>query len=521
MSLLAGAFLSQFSNVWIALSTFAPFLLFLWRVTPPRADVFEAALPIRGREVVIARMLATLALTALPVIVWIGARLLRGEGRASTVLILEVAALAAWGELLPYAVNGRRLDALPVAYTLATWAALAAIGASAIYVLAPLMALAVFSLGIAATFAMVWTGVPDALQLASSAPPAMRIALVDDARRASAAVERSVKADRETGWRWAVLRSALSANVVVLNVLLIAMATFGDAFVYFCIVTMSTANLVRQRTHWMSALPFSRRARLSMIVVPSVVLSGCCIALGGIIDIPPIRHVRSLARDGPSTDISGRYGSRTSVSVEYWRQAPKGQAPVIVAPWGERIVADTMTVLGRTLYNPYTSEAQCSSRFEEWQFERATAAVYGRSLTLMQYDADRGALRGGMANPREWLVGAAALLTLGLFMLFLAELGYSHRLRPGSWMPWIAQFLAVAPVFAFMIADVMYRPRMAGVVMPLIRAGLRQIATALPANLFVVFVAAGVPVAAMYALLEWQFRRTEFMGRVPLSFKVR
>ncbi len=56
------------------------------------------------------------------------------------------------------------------------------------------------------------------------------------------------------------------------------------------------------------------------------------------------------------------------------------KAPLIEAPWGEAFQPPVFRLYGFDIYNPYAVGCGNSERFLDWQFNRATVAVYGRPL---------------------------------------------------------------------------------------------------------------------------------------------
>jgi hypothetical protein len=277
---------------------------------------------------------------------------------------------------------------------------------------------------------------------------------------------------------------------------------------YFWIVVLNVSGVVRQRTRWMAALPMSHRGRLMWIVVPAVAVSVGCVALGTAIRPWMPFQPWSLTRDGP-LPLNDGYRNRTSVSIDHWRRGSRGTAPVISAPWGEEVVADTAIVFGVTLYNPFTTVESNTPRFREWQFERATTEVYGEPVALEAYERGYTPPHHIVGGVRTALATGAVLLIFGLAILFVSELGYSHRRRPGSRTTLIVQWGAALLVMGFMAADVAYRVRGGDVVLVLVRRGLVELGARLPSNVMLAVVMAALPVAAAYALLEWQFRRSE------------
>ncbi|QOY90065.1 hypothetical protein [Paludibaculum fermentans] len=138
----------------------------------------------------------------------------------------------------------------------------------------------------------------------------------------------------------------------------------------FYAVIFSTAYW--RRVSWVFSLPVGRRTLLAWRVVPALllVLGSYWLALW----VP-------LARGGLVTQF-GR--NRLDVPLLLWERSPSGAAPEIRAPWGESLHSPVERILGGWFYNPYAVSAQSSARFRNWQFERATEAVYGPSLPVAE-----------------------------------------------------------------------------------------------------------------------------------------
>src|SRR5258705_5383534 len=166
-----------------------------------------------------------------------------------------------------------------------------------------------------AAFVLLWTRTPDALQLTDRRPepeapngrpePKAKDLLFDFTKAGP-----SLRSGRQ-----AVLRSLLAWNAVAFWAIVIAMAALGSdlGLVYFWIAVLTVSATVRTRARWLAALPLSHRARLLAIVVPTVVVTTCCVAIGAVAgrSLPFVRH--PLMRDGPMP-VEGGYDNRTHLS---------------------------------------------------------------------------------------------------------------------------------------------------------------------------------------------------------------
>jgi hypothetical protein len=184
---------------------------------------------------------------------------------------------------------------------------------------------------------------------------------------------------------------------------------------------------------------------------------------------------------------------------------------------GGTVHATTLRVLGITFYNAYSMSARNSERFVEWQFARATEAVYGTAIPLLQYGA---AVRAGLtpvtARPRMRILTLSADLLAILLLVYLTEWTRWHRLRRPSGP--LRDALPFAPLAVVLAADGVVRWYYS---FPLetaaVRAALLHLSNLLPNNLLVVTAAAMVPVVGMYWLVEKQFSKAELVGPLQRS----
>lgn len=288
----------------------------------------------------------------------------------------------------------------------------------------------------------------------------------------------------------------------------------GELLVPFAPAFVIIANIdVRQRTRWLFALPLSFRALGLVMLVPSLALLLGGVAIGMCFD--KTRQSDYSLVGGPTSQ--SRTDVNLDVAFEFWHRAPDGKAPVISSPWGETVHATTFRVLGITFYNAYSVGPQNSERFLEWQFERATEAVYGRVIPLLQYGA---AFQAGLtpvtARPRMRILILSADLLAILMLVYLTEWTRWHRLRrlPDSLrgaLPFVSLFVVIA------IDGILYWVYSFQMGTALFHAALLQLSNLLPNNLLVVTATAMVPVMGMYWLVEKQFSKSELLGPVQHS----
>lgn len=124
-----------------------------------------------------------------------------------------------------------------------------------------------------------------------------------------------------------------------------------------------------RRVSWVYSLPVPRRTLLAWRVLPALLLVVGSYWLG--FWVP-------LSRGGLVTQDARNH---LNVPLLLWEQSSGEAAPEIRAPWGESLRPPVERILGGWFYNPYAVSPQASARFRNWQFERATEAAYGRSLS--------------------------------------------------------------------------------------------------------------------------------------------
>lgn len=383
----------------------------------------------------------------------------------------------------------------PAGLLVAHWAGLAAAGALAWRFFSPGIFLSVFTLASALILLRTWFVIPACFQVAP----------IDAV--GSIASPRSTQEARPLAW-WPIVRSAGLGMPLLLLPAGIFCGWLGDAFPLVGMLAIMANEQVRQRTRWLYALPLSFRALALITLVPSVAFLLGGVAIGKCLNTPPPDHPLSGGpRRQPPTDMD------IPVNFEFWHRLPAGKAPVIGAPWGETVHATTVRVLGLRFYNPYSVDPQNSRRFFEWQFERATQAVYGRVIPITRYDW-RAVPTPVTARPQMRILTWWADLLAVLLLVYLTEWTRWHRLRRPSDL---VRGALLAPVFLFVVVAI------EGIVRSfnafplgtaLGHAALLQLSNLLPTNLLAVTAAATLPVMGMYWLVEKQFTKSELVGPI-------
>ncbi len=492
----------------LVLLTGLPYCFFVWSWMPRRGGAFDAALPIPGRELFAARYLSSLTLMLIPFIVAIMAGAIRNARGFSAGVTLEYMAIAALATLVPYGLRPGELKEPPLWLTIGFWIALAAMSVAILRFLDPTIG---FLLLAGATLVIgreLWLGLPDALQVTGTTLSFDRKTPLLWTRSRDA-----VTAIMPASWKPA-LRSVFSPRILLLYGIVMFSAGLSNWLVMLALATMSIAGTTRYSMRWLSALPLSNRARLLIYLVPTVFICGLSNEAGRA--IAPLFGLKDdLSFRAPSSSVGpSNYFNRSKVPLEYWSRSQGAVAPAIVAPWGESSAADTITVFGIMLFDPYTSGSDNSSRFVDWQVARATTAVYGYPISAAQERNGDHPKPLMSREPRMQLLNTAAVLALLLLIVWSAELGLSNRF--GRIWKYLGSAIVQIPLVAFFWIDYLYEnSRRADVFLPIAKKLLWHFSNGLPANLVVVAIAAFVPVLAVYALLEWQFARSELAARRP------
>jgi hypothetical protein len=440
-----------------------------------RATLFEAALPIPGRSLFVARLLSFLTVIWAP-IVTVGTAT---SGRGATGD--ELAGVVAAGMVLT-AAGVFSLTARIEEFS-STVPRMAQIVAGAI-IIGLLQAWSGHSGVVALFFAAaagarlfaVWPRIPAAFQAAPIEPrPA------PDAARHIAPLPALALLP--------VLRSAFPWTVIIMLGVIVLQGVIGG-WTYGVIAGVGIPGMVRRASRWMWALPVSRPALLAISVLPYVVAMAGGFGLGAW--LRPIGGERSYPVPVYENGI---------VAAECLHFATGASAPVTRAPWGETVDPVVQRFPGFVAYNPYAARPGNSKRFIEWQFERATAAIYGRPITEREY------LRPVSMRFPAVVLTIAMVMCLALFGAFcFATLEW----RPFGRMskPWRNAVGATVVVLAFapvIVLDLATHLKTTA----LVSAAALHLSAALPDSPWAVLAAAAAIVAAGYAVLTWQFRGLE------------
>ena len=211
--------------------------LFAPLVVPSGVSAFTCSLPIRGRDLVMSRVLAMIAVPVIPTVVWVAMDLASGQ--------------------VPAALLMREAQVIAL----------------------------VAALGVAAVVAWVHYTVPDALPIPVNGR---------DARKHEP--ERKSGAGTDAAW-WSVIRAALPPGYLLYCAALFGAAVMGIATPLYCVILLFLPAMIRRRREWLPALPVWDGQRLRLIMLPRVVVFVACIEVGRVLQLSVLKRQEQLAGD--------------------------------------------------------------------------------------------------------------------------------------------------------------------------------------------------------------------------------
>jgi hypothetical protein len=456
-----------------------------------RTTYFEAGLPIAGRQLYLVRALASLAAVWLPIA---AACLLifamrRNTGGPQAMALVRGAGVLTLATLLPLSVRLREA-AIPGRVAACLWIGTVLGGAALWFVLPPLWHLACFVIAAGVLF----------VRACYSVPPSFQIAPVEPTHESRATRRESAR----PVW-WTMLRSAKPWFALALAILGGWIGGSIQLTLCFLFLVFQRFIQAREGTRWLQPFPISPRTLLALTLATTVAPFAIGWALG--MALHPENPIVGL---GPAhRDEQNRFG--TNVPLEFWRLAPAGKAPLVRAPWGETIQPHTISILGCTFYNPYTSSQTNSKPFIEWQFENASQAIHGRRIPQPEYYAaidSKPPVRPG--RDRENILTLGMLLFGLLAGTYLCELALCHCWKRTSAFGLKLLLIPMSLWMGCLALDMFYLFREnTYVIGPFCHALLSRLSTVLPQNLPAVALVAFLPSFLLYSLLEWQFTRSE------------
>lgn len=481
----AAFFYSSWHPSSLAGVMFGSYIVAVMQVMPHRrATFFEAALPVAGRDLFLARFLSLMALVWLPGAAASATLVLTGNLAKTVSAIALLAVVLTLATIVNLSVRIREFAA-PRWLTLGCPAC--ALGAAAVGLTSGHALLVAVVCGVAAigVGAAAWRSVPEAFQCAPME--------VSRARKKTGNAEPSIP------W-WPIIRSLLpwrAAMIIPLSFFFVATGQWFFGPMYL----MMAYSQTRVTTRWTLGLPVSRRAMLAAATVPMLLVLACGTELGMVVGFA--REATDLVRQGDD--------DRVVVNRAFWRRAPGGRTPVIQAPWGETFQPSAAGILGVAFYNPYGVGEKNSRRFEEWQFARATTYIFGRPYTAREVArAKRGALKPITLSSRMEILSLGLVLAIGLFWAWLVEATMWHQLRRLSRrvrhaVTASAVLIPCAGVLGLEILD----KGPGSLHLSALEGGVLFVSRHLPENLMLVALAAMIPLAMLGWMVDRQHAAAE------------
>ena len=322
-------------------------------------------------------------------------------------------------------------------------------------------------------------------------------------------------------WWWLIWREMVSPLSLIVFFLTLVNLSLLKSGASQLILVAFLAQVFRMRFRWMRHLPVSSRQLFGLSVLPFLAGGMLGAGVGNFVPNPYWGGSRSMGVGAPDPlNDYDLYVSKSNVPLAYWRYAPSGRVPDIVAPWGERCPPYRVRVLGMVFFNPFSIVAASSDRFDAWQFARATYAVYGAPMRREDYQSQRGHLprhatqRGGAL----WLQ-AGLMLCVFLLVQWLAELPAWRRRPLHPVASFALTFAPVAPVLLSVAVDFTNRSAGSAVVASLAQYYVLQLvhAATTPGVLGRTMLYAAVPlfVFGAYRLAAWQYSQSELLTGTP------
>lgn len=364
-------------------------LIGAYRGFSQRYTPLHATLPIAGKQLFLSRVLSLLGFIWTPILAAFAATAVRGgkgilDNRPA---LLALGAIITLALMLIQCVRVNRIN--PPGWLMITVFVIAAASAPIVGLLLPDSSFAVIAsvvggclVASAALFVKGWAEVPKCFQLAPAGLERAERSATQDPSRSEAA--------QATPW-WPVLRAVYFSNSRtsgwLLIMVLVQALIFGGVFAVFVALYIPMLYFeYRNKLRWLLHLPISSR-KLEWVAwgpTAAVILLGLMLNSGmnalGMSALLSVDEAAVYTR--ANADESGT--SNIRVPAGYWHWARGGSVPAIEAPWGERYQPESRGWRSFVVYNPYSVGRENSQRFLEWQFARATAAVYGQAIPISQ-----------------------------------------------------------------------------------------------------------------------------------------
>jgi hypothetical protein len=477
-------------------------VMFMRTLPHQRVTFFEAALPVSGRDLFLARLLSLLAMLWLPATATAAMLLLMGNPASTVSTVALIAIVMTLAMIVILSVQVKQFAA-PAWLTVACspFAALAL--ALALSLGHPLPIAGAYAAAAITIAAIAWKAVPEAFQ---SAPVAV-----------SAPRKKTGNAAPSIPW-WPVIRSLFPWQIAIFVPIGILWAASGP-FIYAPMYLCSGYSAAKSGSRWTLALPISRRLMLAAAALPMLLVLAAGSIIGAVTGVA--QTYRDPVRLGDVHDSRPASPRDVVVDLAFWLPAPGGRVPVVAAPWGETFQPPPFRFLGLTFYNPYAVGEKNSRQYEQWQLARATTYIYGRPVAPRDLkNARKAGLRSITLGPRMRILNLAAILAMGLFWIWVTELGSWHWLgRLSSALRHTLTFsLVLIPVAALLGADLLIGKTPGMVSQSLLEGGLLFVSRHLPQNLAIVAVAAALPLAPLWWIVDRQAAVSEMSQRIQTLF---
>jgi len=467
--------------------------------TQERSTGYLSGLPITRREIFLSRVYAGMFLVWIPALV--GAGICAAIGSYGTKAFIAIGAIA-----MPMALGYQSLAIREIRFpawvtTIAVASVVGWMGVAmtifpgAIRIpVAPVLAAS--GLVSAWVFVNAWHAIPRFRE----APPA----------RWSGSVFARPKVSRGFPW-WLFSWWDLVWFAVLFN--LTFTGPWTSALLFLVIGPMQT----RERLRWLDPLPFSRRLILAARLAPSLLalaggyLMGVHFGLaGGWIGVPN-RVLMTTSREWPPLRETSCAALNVAPPIDYWRPA-RGGAPIVRTPWGETYQPPVVRVFSFNVYNPYGVGCENTKHFLDWQYERASLAVYGRLMPR-----DQAHLRA-VPRLRTQVLNVGTMLACGMLLMLPVMMADWWRVRR---LPvWLRYGLAGMVAVAFF----------AVALGPIVAPGFRNILGAapeaaqwlswwMPEGLAMVSIVAAVVPLTIYRVMERVFPGSEWTAWGPRTFQ--
>ena len=449
-----------------------------------RATLFQAALPIGACDLWLARVISFLALAWFPVAGGVTMLLLAGKPLGDAVTLMEIGAGLTVSVLALQSWRVRELEA-PV------WARILAVAVLCVFIaLAKFMAPAGVLMLCGATGAVLFWNIWRQL------PPAFEVLPAKVTSEVSSQVTLTAPA-----LVWSPILRSLFPPKVWLFLLIILLQFGSNQWLMVAVFWVGPIQSALGQASWAGSLPVRRNALPSAIVLPGISSVLLAFLLHGLFT----RNQTPIQFDW----LNAHNASAVRTPVEFWRVAPQGKAPLIQSPWQESWQPQIVRIGGLAVYNPYGMGPDNSRRFFEWQYLRATVAVYGHQIPFEDYKR-LASLRPLNRQARLMLLNLGAIVCWVILLVDVMLIAMHWRIGRIDHGRGVIVWLIWVPVFCPILFDVLTTWTPSGPVSTtLLNAVLLRVSAALPDGLPAVALAAALPVTLLCRTAARLFRGVE------------